>query len=72
MKPHIHCALVLLFALLLVGCATAPPQRGDALSDEDYEMCERAGGCLLITKPKLFELLQRVRNKALGECKDAS
>lgn len=67
--------LVLFFASLILmvlvcGCATTSPARPDALTDEDYEMCERAGGCILMPKVQLFEILKRVREKALAEAKD--
>lgn len=70
MRPALAFTIAGLIVLaLLVGCATTePPRPGGRLTDEDYEMCDRAGGCILMPKAQLFEILKRVREKALGEC----
>lgn len=33
-------------------------------------MCDNAGGCVLIVKSKLIELLKHIRDKALEACGD--
>lgn len=61
----------LLIACSLCACATVKP-RADAITDEDYDRCEQAGGCVLIAKSKLVEIFQMIRDRALAACRDST